>query len=396
MKKTVLTITAALLVTAAACAAAPELRNMMPNSWEKLARLTAEEEKGFLSQQQVKSDIEGIKSRSWGAPKYTIKEKRVYKEKANNVEFYRVLACNQNMADFLNAEYRDGAAAKAEYDSFIKCSMQQTVYAKQEEREIYKICSLEYRVYGISEGNMETKGCEYFVFHDFLIKELNKNEIGFFMTETSIGYQAELKNNNVGIDYCKEKGQMCGANSSEFLRVKNEEDFVKALRDNDRRVRIQASDYLFDSRCPLKYSIQNAFDGNPATSYVENTEDDLMKIEFSGFKSMFNRKVNLAIINGYSSNKELYIANNRILNLNANSYKVSDDKTELILREPISLELQDMNLKYQIVSFDYNNRIGSFSFNVTKIVKGKFYNDTCLAELNLSESTDYIFGDIYE
>ena len=68
MKKTVLTIAAALLATAAACAAAPELRNMMPNSWEKLTRLTAEEEKEFLSQQQVKSDIEGIKSGSWGAP----------------------------------------------------------------------------------------------------------------------------------------------------------------------------------------------------------------------------------------------------------------------------------------------------------------------------------------
>ena len=390
MKKTVLTIAAALLATAAACAAAPELRNMMPNSWEKLTRLTAEEEKGFLSQQQVKSDIEGIKSRSWGAPKYTIKEKRVYKEKANNVEFYRVLACNQNMADFLNAEYRDGAAAKAEYDSFIKCSMQQTVYAKQGTREIYKICSLEYRVYGITEGNMETKGCEYFVFHDFLIKELNKNEIGFFITETSIGYQAELKNNNVGIDYCKEKGQMCGANSCEFLRVKNEEDFVKALRDNDRRVRIQASDYLFDSRCPLKYSIQNAFDGKPATSYVENTEDDLMKIVLRKISVRKDLEVKFAIINGYASSSSLYKANNRIKECGV----MNGDKSMF------KADIDDLNMSYQIRTIKRNEDayFGLFEFAVKALYLGDKYNDSCIAELNFfDEKTKlWIFGEINE
>ena len=386
MKKTVLAIVAALQVTAAACASAPELRNMMPNSWEKLTRLTEPEEKEFLSRQQVKSDIEGIKSGSWGAPKYTIKEKRVYKEKANNVEFYRVLACNQNMADFLNAEYRDGAAAKAEYDSFIKCSMQQTVYAKQGTREIYKICSLEYRVYGISEGNMETKGCEYFVFHDFLIKELNKNEIGFFITETSIGYQAELKNNNVGIDYCKEKGQMCGANSCEFLRVKNEEDFVKALRDNDRRVRIQASDYLFDSRCPLKYSIQNAFDGNPATSYVENTEDDLMKIEFQHIEEC--HVTGLAIINGYSANEKLYLNNNRIKVFQYNSKGI-----ESYIKK---ITLEDKKMDYQIFSDCFPNHPFAITSGIKEIYYGEKYSDTCLSEINLlCKSNSCLFGELY-
>ena len=228
-----------------------------------------------------------------------------------------------------------------------------------------------------------------------MIRQLNESEIGFFVTEAGVSFTIDrINDDKMNVVYRTVKSQQAGG-SSMYFRKYSLKDVINTTINND-SIRIHASAYLFDPRCPLKYSIQNAFDGNPATSYVENTEDDLMKIEFSGFKSMFNRKVNLAIINGYSSNKELYIANNRILNLNANSYRISDDKTELILREPISLELQDMNLKYQTVSFDYNNRIGSFSFNVTKIVKGKLYNDTCLAELNLSESTNYIFGDIYE
>lgn len=370
MKKTVLTIAAVLLLAATAFAAAPELRNVMPNSWEKLTRLPAEEEKEFLSRQQVKKDIEGIKSGSWGVPEYTIKEKRVYKEKANDVEFYRVLACNQNMADFLAAEYRDGAMAKTEYDSFIKCSLQQTVYAKQEAREIYKVCSLEYRGYGITEGNMESSGGSYFLFYDFLIKELNKNEIGFFMTETSIGYRAELKNNNVIIDYCKEKRQMCGANTCEFLRVKNDEDFVKAFRDNGRRVRIHASDYLFDPRCPLKYSIQNAFDGNPTTSYVENTKDDLfeIKIHIQQYHPTF------AVINGYASSDELYKKNNRIKLFNYNYL------------------LNDNNVNYQIIKGQ-----GNAYFICKDIYRGEKYDDTCLAELNVKfGETLWLFGEMNE
>ena len=387
MKKTVLTIAAALLLTATACASAPELRNMMPNSWEKLTRLTEPEEKEFLSRQQVKSDIEDIKSGSWGAPKYTIKEKRVYKEKANNVEFYRVLACNQNMADFLNAEYRDGAMAKAEYDSFIKCSMQQTVYAKQGTREIYKICSLEYRVYGITEGNMESSGGSYFLFYDFLIKELNKNEIGFFITEASAGYQTAIEADKIHIEYLKTKRQIHGANSCEFLRVKNEEDFVKALRDNDRRVGIQASAYLFDSRCPLKYSIQNAFDGNPATSYVENTEDDLFDLEIQRLKNY--NVTGFIVINGYAKSQELYRANNR-----PGNYQYNSEGDESLID---NVKLQDNYMNYQKFENCFMNNPFSIVSGTTKIYPGDKYNDTCLAEFNLlCKNGALLFGEINE
>ena len=69
---------------------------------------------------------------------------------------------------------------------------------------------------------------------------------------------------------------------------------------------IQASHYLFDSKSPLKYSIQNVFDGNPATSYVENTEDDLIKLSFPVYGNKYSGRFTISLINGYASNEKLY------------------------------------------------------------------------------------------
>ena len=75
-------------------------------------------------------------------------------------------------------------------------------------------------------------------------------------------------------------------------------------------------------------------------------------------------------------------------------YKVNLENTELIPRDPIQLSLKDGIYKYQMLSFDYNDRVGSFSFNASKIIKGNSFNDTCIAELNLSEGENFVFGDI--
>lgn len=396
MKKILSVITVLFIILQTAFTQAPELKNMMPNSWHKLTRLSNQEEKDFFIQQKIMYDIENVKSESWTVQKYHIEEKRVYKEIVNNIEFYRVLTCNQKMSDFLEEDYNDKIVSEDYYNKFRTYRIQQTIYIKHKSNDLIKLKVLEYRVYGVADGNMETESCEYFIFNDVLIKPLNKNEIGFFIIEVGIGYQRKNIEHKCEMNYTKLKNQKCASNFCEFLRVKNREDFSKAFSDSDRRIRIQASDCLFDSKCPFKYSIQNAFDGNPATSYVENTEDDLMNISFSGFKSMFSKKVNLAIINGYALNEKYYYANNRIIELNANSYKINDERTELIPRAPIQLELEDKSLTYQVVAFDYNNRIGTFSFSVARIAKGNSFDDTCIAELNLSETDNFVFGEIYE
>ena len=381
-----------LTIIATLHAEAPELKNMMQNSWQKLTRLSEEEEKEFLNQQLVISDIEQFKSDSWASPEYIIQEKRVYKEIVNNIEFFRVLVCNQNMNDFFASTYCDKVLSKESFSNFKYYRVQQIVYVKDKFKDIYKIKELEYKVYGAT-----TDGWGYFIFNDIMIKPLNEKEIGFFITEAGVSFSVDRTRwdeDIVSIKFYTCKDQILGSNSTEFLSVNIQEDFSKAFNDSDRRRRIQASHCLFDSKSPLKYSIQNAFDGNPATSYVENTEDDLMKIEFSGFKSKFSKNVIIGIINGYALNEKYYYANNRIIGLNANSYKVNLENTELIPRDPIQLSLKDGIYKYQMLSFDYNDRVGSFSFNASKIIKGNSFNDTCIAELNLSEGENFVFGDI--
>ncbi|WP_420893971.1 NADase-type glycan-binding domain-containing protein [Treponema pedis] len=128
-----------------------------------------------------------------------------------------------------------------------------------------------------------------------------------------------------------------------------------------------------DKAHPFKYTIQNAFDGNPVTSYVEDTEDDTIKI------SLYSKELNLncikiKIINGYAQNEMLYKNNNRI--------KVIDSLNE----KSTAVTLKDENLKPQIINWiDY-------SFYVKDLYKGKKYNDTYIAELDFqSENGNWIF-----
>lgn len=367
MKKLLTTIIL-LTIIATLHAQAPELKNMMPNSWQKLTRLSEEEEKEFLAKEEVISDIEQFKSDSWASPEYIIQERRVYKEIVNNIDFFRVLVCNQNMIDVFDSTYCDKVLSKERFSNFKYHRVQQIVYAKDKFKDIYKIKELEYKVYCAT-----TDGWGYFIFNDIMIKPLNEKEIGFFITEVGVSFSVDRTRwdeDIVSIKFYTCKDQILGINSTEFLSVNIQEDFSKAFNDSDRRIRIQASSFLFDSKSPLKYSIQNAFDGNPATSYVENTEDDLFDIKI--YIRQYHPK--FAVINGYSSSQELYKKNNRIKLFNYN------------------YELLDNELGYQFIDGQ-----GNAYFRVKDIYKGERYNDTCIAELNISfTEISWIFGDINE
>ena len=205
MKKLLSFITILFCIVEVTFSEAPELKNMMPNSWQKLTKLTVQEESDFLASDQIKNDTKNLKSESWTTANFVPVETRVYKESANGIEFYRVLYCNQKMSDFLSAEYKDITMTKDEYAKLEHSSILQNVYFGKKNNELIKFKTLQYRTYGIAEGNMETKGCEYFVFNDLFIKELNSKEIGFFITEVSTGYQIYHKDNTVTIEYTKLK-----------------------------------------------------------------------------------------------------------------------------------------------------------------------------------------------
>jgi hypothetical protein len=143
---------------------------------------------------------------------------------------------------------------------------------------------------------------------------------------------------------------------------------------------------LIDSKRPFMYTLQNAFDGNKTTSYVEATENSLFEI--SVFVEMNVEKI--AIINGYASNLETYLDNNQVKQIRRDIYKVIDKNPINIGK--IEKELSTNNLNYQIFTWNENP-----NFMCSDIYKGKKYNDTCLAEINFyTTEKGWIFGEIDE
>ena len=221
------------------------------------------------------------------------------------------------------------------------------------------------------------------IFNDLMIRKLNEREIGFFTTEASIeirvgnGDGVYVPNTEAisawvgtgepfGAYYNKIKGQLAGDCEMYFTK-RNVDEEISSARSKD-EIKVDASTYLFDPKCPLRYSIQNAFDGDPATSYVENTEDDLILVEI-GVSGNISR---LAIINGYASNEYYYKVNNRVRGLSGD------------------IDFADNNMRYQIIKC-----LGNY-LQFDSIYKGELYNDTCLAELNLFVDNKWLFGDIDE
>lgn len=160
---------------------------------------------------------------------------------------------------------------------------------------------------------------------------------------------------------------------------------------------IQASHYLFDSKSPLKYSIQNAFDGNPATGYVENTEDDLIKLSFPVYGNKYSGRFTISLINGYASNEKLYQKNNRVKKIDIVGYQLNDSKTELIERKPKVIEFKDTELNYQLSCTNFVC-FGPFYFKISEIYHGSSFNDNCIVEINFSDDINesWRFGEIDE
>ena len=151
-------------------------------------------------------------------------------------------------------------------------------------------------------------------------------------------------------------------------------------------IHIYSMPFLWDLKKPLKYALQNAFDKNPKTSFVENTEDDLININFGcrlGSK--------LRVINGYAASQSLYEANNSIKTINLGGYVPIQQNGEnfvtanydfAITCKPNTLDLQTFDIKQN-----------TSLFQVTEIYKGTKYSDTSLAELDYRVGETWLFGD---
>lgn len=149
--------------------------------------------------------------------------------------------------------------------------------------------------------------------------------------------------------------------------------------------KIRTDQPLIDAKRPFMYTVNNVFDGNCETAYVENTKDNLLFITV--YNKLFDNISKIKLINGYSSNYKLYNDNSRIKSLG--DYYINSESldNEKIFYSNTSVEVKDLYRAPQIIK--WNDSI----LAVTEIYKGEKYSDTCISELDFY---DEIYGWLFE
>ena len=368
-----------ILIGSSLHAQAPTMKALVPTEWELMNELTEAETKKFMENHKEifdyceKISFSHLEGRHFPEQNVCLEETRVFKEAVNGDTFYWVLVPGNRMND--TKEMMEGVSWVSEKHYFLGLVrvedgrdrllfLHPTLNIDTDGRSFYYAV----RTYQIIKGKDRNKGIIYY-----------ENRFRFDTKEVP-----GTKFNDVR----KVKGQPVGFITAAHYYLFEEEpaeteycEYLPgfALKNWD-YINIYASDFLWDLNDPLKYGLQNAFDGNPATSYVENTEDDLFEIKIydAKYHPLF------AIINGYAQNEKLYMDNNRVKLFN------------------YDYNLSDGTLNYQFIKGQ-----GDTKLVVKDFYKGLKYSDTCIAELNMKavkdfyaelkpEESDWIFGDIDE
>lgn len=366
-----------ILIGSSLHAQAPTMKALVPTEWELMNELTEAETKKFMENHKEifdyceKISFSHLEGRHFPEQNVCLEETKVFKEAVNGDTFYWVLVPGNRMND--TKKMMEGVSWVPEKHYFLGLVrvedgrdrllfLHPTLNIDTDGRSFYYAV----RTYQIIKGKDRNKGIIYY-----------ENRFRFDTKEVP-----GTKFNDVR----KVKGQPVGFITAAHYYLFEEEpaeteycEYLPgfALKNWD-YINIYASDFLWDLNDPLKYGLQNAFDGNPATSYVENTEDDLFEIKIydAKYHPLF------AIINGYAQNEKLYMDNNRVKLFNYN-YNLSDG-----------------TLNYQFIKGQ-----GDTKLVVKDFYKGLKYSDTCIAELNMKavkdfyaelkpEESDWIFGDI--
>jgi hypothetical protein len=354
------------LVNTAGYAEAPELRTVMPNSWRKVTRLVQEEERLFLQRNQnlmeriIKEAREPFeRGFNLGADiTGTLSMTRIYREQVGEDIFYRILMINSQDPDFT--------------DQWEIAFLQTLVYEHDGNNLL-----LAMGTYNSPDG-ARTRCVSLDI-----IQSGNRGK-GILITELRYGRDT----------YDLLKGQIEGILDARYVYINNIVTLLNSTNDVPPMsgldiyvykglpyISISASSCLVDPDIPLRYSLQNAFDGDPTTSYVENTEDDLMEISLSGSYLLFGSVRRTAIINGYAQNLVLYKNNNRV-----QTVRIFDNRGRILYKT----QLLDNMLGWQFLE-------GNTGIAAASIYRGDRYNNTCIAELNIyMDNRGWLFGEIDE
>ena len=372
--KNIIAALAGFLVCASAFAEAPELRQKLPTEWRHMERI-GEGATGSLEMARI----------GWGDKLYgSLKESR-YGSYIKNLDPENFLSCSVFYKEIVGADefYWQVAYPETKYPFPNRPAAVIGLYYKKDGHLVFfGYCLSDFCVTVVAQ-HTEDMGLQYRANTFQIIKGRNGAKgVVFYENFTGLNDDMTFK--------ATMKGAVYGGSDAEYYLLDTciTEDFRLNGRNS---ISIKCSDFLWDERYPLRYSLQNAFDGDPATSYVENTEDDLMRITFRRLNNIrTNLKTTFAIINGYAANKDLYAANNRIRKCGIENNEDS----------PFIAEIDDNIMSRQIKTINRpeDAYTGLFVFVVTDIYKGSKYNDTCIAELNFYDNMKKIwfFGDIDE
>ena len=187
--KNIIATLAGFLLCAAAFAEAPELKNMMPNSWKKFMRLSEAEERAFVSQGEGKKIMDEFKKENYRKNFFDF---RIYRETVCGIDFYRLLICSGKFETFLAQTYGDKllgddreSAEYAKFDEMAYTKTGQIVFVRGKDNAWKEICNMPIREHNVIEP-ISTPWTDGFVFYDLMIRKLNEREIVFFTTKAGI------------------------------------------------------------------------------------------------------------------------------------------------------------------------------------------------------------------
>ena len=360
------------LVACSAKSAAPNLNLILPTESGFMKMLEDKSKKELI--EKCKRELQKVEEKNIFEIK-ELKDYFVYEEKVGSDEFIWFISPDCNKTDVLPDNQ---------------------VFLLKKESEVYKLL-VKYDT-RLIWGDLHL----FLQFNNVMIVKGKDKAKGFiaFENRAQIYWKSNIIEDGYTIKQCK--GQYVGKCNGTYYKFENQpamfgfEELFNVYKPDETAwdpIYIEASEYLWEEKNPLKYALCNAFDGNPETSFVENTEDDLFEISFNGFGNEFADNVKITIINGYAKNKDLYSANNRVISLYANGYKPNYQEQRMVPQMPIKISFKDNCCGMQYREFNFLQRFGYFSFSVNEIARGNRFADTCMAEFNICEKGSWLFGD---
>lgn len=367
-------------------AASPELKNMLPQNYAKLNRLSDAQTEAFV--RDCGTLLDDAKKGFNLANDFSFYT--VYTQRVGDRLFYRVFVTSSELGLSGQWKVEDGQFSESEYywlSSPIN-SILQIIFEKKG-NSYYYIAS---DVFGQWQ-NLGLNGLNVY-YSDFLLFSANDDVAvihGTFSIPVAIGMMKDgltkiSPRTRNGHYYAKQSAQYTLINANGRSNVFSNDKFI---------LTISASDFLVDSNAPLKHSILSAFDGDPNTCYRENAEENFITLAFS-FKTdtswtKQNGKLRIkeaSIINGDASSRDSYFGTNRIAALTAEASENSNSAR----KETYTFTLNDYQFGSQSVFLPFTEGKNYYVINTTKIYKADA-DDACMSEFNLkTQNIGWLFA----